>query len=100
MEYVTHARAAYEMLQQHNALPFDALVVVLVLAALKEVSTKQFSLIFSTACANHLLNHGTILTVCKLFDLAQQQYNSLATSGEWERGKTGQNQDAAFFNGG
>ena len=100
MEYVTHIRAAYEMLRQHNALPFDA--VFIVLAALEQVSTRRFSMVFSTARANHSLNSGTTLSVPKLLDLAQQEYASLATSGEWEKGggDSGENQDSVFFNGG
>jgi hypothetical protein len=101
LEYVSHARGAYVMLKQHNALPFDTLLIVV--NALKKASTEQFTTLIQTAYNNHVLGHGPHgmpLTVDKLFDLAQQEYNSLATSGEWNRGNEGQDHDAAFYNGG
>lgn len=94
MEYITHARGAYEMLRQHNALPFDALLIIV--TALQDVSTEQFKTLIKTAHANYVLKHKPLLTVRTLFDTAQQEYNSLAASGQWERGNGGQSHDAVF----
>lgn len=93
-EFVSFARGAVEQLQNHNALPIDALTILA--NALKDCDTPDFVGYVTTMYNNHVQGVKNC-TIDTLLRSAEKEYINLTSASLWKVGKHEQN--SVFFAG-